>query len=260
LNYIKAIESHLYQFYEFVAFKGGLELVEKDHYSFVRNPGASWPNYVFRIDLNCLNREAFISALVEKMNDKSIPPFLITLEPENPEKFYRISEKYGLRMIYDWIGMAIEINDYRNFDHDNTGLKIHHVSSASLLKDWINIVNNALFNSKSLDTGLMKKIYQQEQMNLYLGMISKLPVATSLSFQKDDVAGLYMISTMPDYRGHGYGTVITRHTIEQRFKQEARCIILHSSRRAENIYKRIGFREYCRFGVLWLVGKEWRNG
>ncbi len=258
MDYIRAIESNLHQFYEFVSFKGRLELVEKDHYSYVRNPCAYWPNYVFRIDLNRLNQEAFISALAEKMSKKDLPPFMITLEPDDPEKFYHISEKHGLRVIYDWKGMAIEIDDYQDFDHDNTGLNIHNVSSDSLLKDWINVVNNALFNSKSLDAGLMKKIYKQEQINLYLGMVSGSPVATSLSFQKDDVAGLYMISTMPDYRGYGYGTVITRYTIEKCFKQGARYIILHSSRMAEKIYRKIGFMEYCKFGVLWLVGKGYR--
>lgn len=258
MDYIQAIESNLHQFYEFIALKGGLELIEKEHYSYVRNHNASWPNYVFRINLDWLQQEGFISSLTEKMRKKTLPPFLVTLEPDNPEKFYRIVEKHGMRQIFSWTGMAIEGAHYQEADHDGGGLKVFNVSSYNLLADWINVVNNSLFNSKMLDAGLMKNLYQIKQMNLYLGMVSGSPVATSLSFQKNNVAGLYMIATMPDFRGYGYGTIITRHAIEQCFKQDARYIVLHSSPMAENIYRKIGFREYCKFGVLWMVGKEYR--
>lgn len=258
MDFIKAIESNLHQFYEFIAIKGGLELSREDHYSVVRNNQYSWPNWVFRPDRELLPEEDFIQPLTDKIKTGEIPSFLVTLEPDNPAKFYLLMEQYGMRQIYTWKGMAIEKDNYHDFDHHGHDFIIVEVSTDELLAEWINVVNTALFNSKSLDFGLMKCLYQQEQINLYLGIVSGSPVATSLSFQNDDIAGLYMIATMPEYRGKGYGTIITCHTIEHCFRQDARYIILHSSPLAENIYRKIGFREYCKFGILWMVGKEYR--
>jgi GNAT superfamily N-acetyltransferase len=257
LDYITAIESNLYQFYEFIACKGGLELIHENHYSWIRNRYFSWPNWVFRPDRTKLLDEEFLIYLTGKIRTGEIPSFLVTMEPDDPAGFYLMAEKHGLRQIAEWKGMAMDQGNYHYAGQNNCPINICEVSTEALLTEWIGVVNSGLFNSKSLDIGLMRFLYLQEQMKLYLGTDSGLPVASALSFRKDHVTGLYMVAVRPDHRNRGYGTAITRYAAEHCFRHDAGHIILHSSRMAENIYKNIGFKDYCKFGILWMVGKEY---
>lgn len=61
------------------------------------------------------------------------------------------------------------------------------------------------------------------------------------------IAGIYNVATKPDYRGKGIGTAVTLAPLMAAKKKGYEIAWLESSEMAEKLYKRIGFREYCRF-------------
>jgi ribosomal protein S18 acetylase RimI-like enzyme len=258
MDFISAIESNLYQFYEFTAQKGDLELVKGHDFSWVRNKKSAWPNWIFRLNPEQLMQEKFIGSLANRIQKKEIPPYLITLEPEDTKEFYKRAEKYGLRQIMRWTGMAIMKDQYLAAPSGHLYPDIIRVRDKESLKDWLHVVNSALYSSNSLATSLLERLYLKDPFKLYLGYENGDPVSTSLSFQKSSVAGLYMIATMENHREKGYGTALTRYAMDRCFQNSSECIILHASDMGEKVYRKIGFREYCKFGILWMVGKDYR--
>ena len=258
MDFISAIESNLYHFYEFTATNGGLELVNERDFSWVRNKSATWPNWIFRLNPELLMQEKFLENLAVRIKNQEIPPYLITLEPENAKEFYTRAEKYGLRQIMRWTGMAIMKDEYFTAASGHVPPDIIQVRDEKSLKDWLHVVNSALYSSNSLVVTLLEKLYLKDPFKLYLGCENGDPVSISLSFEKSHVAGLYMIATMENHRGKGYGTELTRYAMDRCFQNKCECIILHASSMGEKIYRRIGFKEYCKFGILWMVGRDYR--
>jgi ribosomal protein S18 acetylase RimI-like enzyme len=258
MDLISAIESNLYQFYDFVASRGNLELVNERDFSWVRNKSSAWPNWIFRVNPGLLMEEKFIESLTSRIKRQEIPPYLIIPEPENSRDFYNLAEKFGLRQIMRWTGMALMKDEYSADPSYHKCGKIIRVRDETSLKDWLQVVNSALYSSNSLVNALLEKLYLRDPFKLYLGYADGEPVSTSMSFQKDAIAGLYMISTMENHRNKGYGAELTRYAMETCFQQEAEIIILHASVMGEKVYRKIGFKEYCKFGILWMVGKNYR--
>lgn len=258
MDIVSAIESNLHYFYEFAATSAGLELVKEKDYSWVRNRNSAWPNWIFRLNREMLGQEEFIKSLADRIKNKEIPPFLVTLEPDNPERFYALAAKYGLKQINRWTGMAIAKDDYKPLPERDAGNNIFEVCNAEIINDWINVVNNSLFNSTTLEKEIVEKLYQRGPLKLYLGYENNLPVSTSMSFENSSIAGLYMIATMENHRGKGWGTSMTRYAMEKCFQNNIRLIILHASAMGEPVYRKMGFKEYCKFGILWMVGRSYR--
>jgi ribosomal protein S18 acetylase RimI-like enzyme len=258
MDIVSAIESNLHQFYEYAATRGDLELVKERDFSWVRNRRSAWPNWIFRLNRDLLTQEEFIKSLADRIKDKEIPPFLVTLEPDNTERFYSLALKYGLKQINRWTGMAISRDDYKPFPDSHLHNEIIEVRNTDNLNDWIQVVNASLFNSTTLETEIVEKLFNIGPLRLYLGYEKKCPVATSMSFEYGSVAGLYMVATMESHRGKGMGTLLTSYAMDRCFQNKSELIILHASAMGESIYRKIGFKEYCKFGILWMVGRSYR--
>jgi len=81
----------------------------------------------------------------------------------------------------------------------------------------------------------------------FVGYIDGDPVTISALILDDNVAGLYFVVTRTEQRGKGFGTLITLAALEEARKRGYNQAILQSSKMGYNIYKRIGFEEYCKF-------------
>jgi ribosomal protein S18 acetylase RimI-like enzyme len=258
MDIVSAIELNLHQFYEYAATRGDLELVKESDFSWVRNRRSAWPNWIFRLNRDLLTQEKFIKSLADRIKSREIPPFLVTLEPDNPEIFYSLIQKYGLKQINRWTGMAISRDEYFQASDYNINPEITEVRNADDLNSWIKVVNASLFNSTTLEKEIVEKLYREGPLKLYLRYENNWPVSTSMSFQDGSVAGLYMIATMESFRGKGIGTLLTRFAMDRCFQNKTELIILHASAMGESIYRKIGFKEYCKFGILWMVGRSYR--
>ena len=81
------------------------------------------------------------------------------------------------------------------------------------------------------------------------------PVASSLVFYEEGVAGIYNVTTLEEARGKGIGTAITLAPLHEAKKLGYEIAILHSSEMALNMYKQMGFKEYCT--IEWFI---WQPG
>ena len=90
---------------------------------------------------------------------------------------------------------------------------------------------------------------QHPARRLYLGSLEREPVATALLFLGAGVAGgLYGVGTIPEARRQGIGRAMTVVPLLEARAMGYRIGVLHTSPMGEGIYRRLGFREYCKLG------------
>ena len=82
----------------------------------------------------------------------------------------------------------------------------------------------------------------------YLGFVDEEPVATSTVIFGAGVAGIYNVGTQAAVRGHGIGTALTLAPLLEARELGFRVAITHASEMAVDMYRHLGFREYCSIG------------
>ncbi len=76
----------------------------------------------------------------------------------------------------------------------------------------------------------------------YLGYSGGEPVATSLRVTTGRIAGIYFVSTLPDFRSRGFGTAMTWRAAVDGTKEGCRMSYLQSSPMGRPVYERMGYR------------------
>jgi|GEM_PF-262707 len=87
---------------------------------------------------------------------------------------------------------------------------------------------------------------------LFLAYLNDIPVTTSLFFTHKNTAGIYYVSTIPQYRGKGCGLALTKATIREAQSLGISNIILQATSEGIGVYKKAGFRELAKADIYSL--------
>jgi GNAT superfamily N-acetyltransferase len=101
---------------------------------------------------------------------------------------------------------------------------------------------------------LVDKLYAPSMLDrpdvrAYLGHVSGQPVATSMSVRTGSTLGVYSVATIPDARGHGYGTALTWELLRDA-EPGWDVAVLQASEMGRPIYERMGFQLVREFREL----------
>lgn len=84
-----------------------------------------------------------------------------------------------------------------------------------------------------------------------LAWLDDTPVAAAQAILSHGIAGIYWVGTAPEARKRGLAEACTRRVGNVAFEHGARCVVLQASQQGEPIYRRMGYREICRYA--WWV-------
>jgi GNAT superfamily N-acetyltransferase len=82
------------------------------------------------------------------------------------------------------------------------------------------------------------------RLQIWRGRVDGATVAVSMGFADAGVLGIYGVAALPEARRRGYGSALTRHTIEA---GPALPAVLQPSTMAERLYARLGFQRFTSF-------------
>ncbi len=248
MNVEKEIQNNLFAFYKLVASEASLNFFYGEDYKWVNS--IPWPNFVF--DENPVKAKNIIKEVADKEN-KEIPSFWITKNTHDNLKFQELLSDSNFLKVMTWTGMAI---DLLTNSFIKPKLNVIQVKTKRQLKEWFNIVNLSFFNKKSSEEEIFINIFNSKKVVLYIGYHNSVAVATSLMFSNNESAGLYMIATLPEYRNKGFGREITKIALLDAKKLGHRIAVLQATKDAFEMYKKIGFKEYCNFDIYWNPEKD----
>lgn len=85
----------------------------------------------------------------------------------------------------------------------------------------------------------------------YFGLLNGEPVATAMRFASHRIAGVFNVSTLPDFRGRGIGEAITWRAALDGTLEGCIASALQASDMGEPVYRRMGYRAIDSYTV-WL--------
>lgn len=246
----ESIINNIYEYYRIIGNTEYVDYIKTDYYESVKGQDAFWPKMVFNIS-DVGDNEIF-REIKRDIIQKKIPPFIL-LSDYNTQIDHSFIDQIGFKPIMVWEGMHLDINDIF-FDKNESSLICDKAVEDSDVQNFSDVLNCALLNKSKASFEIFNEINKSESINIFTGKENTKVVSSSLSFISDNTAGLYMIATLSDYRGKGYGTQITNKAINHAREQNATNIILHATKLGKKIYSKIGFKTYCNFYIYWLMG------
>lgn len=150
--------------------------------------------------------------------------------------------------------MAAELTTQSSRPSGNTAITIHTVTSPSDLAVW----EDVSFGGFEFPTETRKQytrftgsfnLAANSPQKFFMAFYEGKPVGTSLLFLHKNMAGLYFITTLADFRKKGIGLNLTLATLHFAASAGARYATLQSSPDGFRIYQQAGFREICRVDV-----------
>lgn len=195
--------------------------------------------------------EETIKEIISFFEKKKLPFSWLTGPSSKPDNLNELLLKNGLTLALEAPGMACNLNKLSGKNEMITSLEIKKVENAETLKLWNDVVNTG-FGIPKEGFDLFYKMVSLVFLNdnpsasAFLAYYNGKPIATSAVIYRFGVAGIYCIVTLKEERGKGIGSQITLAPLYEAKTLGYEIAILHSTEMGINIYKRIGFKEYCK--------------
>ena len=227
---------------------------------------ADIPYFLFNVTLQPGNASAkpdsVIDAAIRRARSRKVPMGW-WVGPSNPfpDIGQRLEAK-GLFHTATLTGMAVDLQTLDETAATPSRFTISEVKDADTLATWCQIMTEVsefpdFARSAWLEMYQGIGIIDDPRWRLYLGSHNGTAVSTSALFLGAGVAGIHSVTTLPQFRGRGFGHIMTHSPLLDARSQGYRVGVLFSSEMAVSIYRRLGFQEYGRGEIyLWQMPEE----
>ena len=178
-------------------------------------------------------------------------PFLWVIGPSStPKKMGELLIKNGF-ILEKLQGMAYNLKILSTEREIVNKVEIIKIENMETLKVWNDIILMGFGFPKEVRSDFFYKAFSGILLNdkasasAFLAYHDGNPVACSLVLYKAGVAGIHMVTTLEEACGKGIGTAITLAPLNEAKKLGYETAILHSTEMGINMYKQMGFKEYC---------------
>ena len=201
-----------------------------------------------------LERPESLEGLVEKITQILVNeqvPWRLATTIESSEYMKPIID--GLRLVHsgNLPGMILEpIQDLPRVPPKD--LEIKEISEKDEISTFLNTGASGFGEPPGSMDLFMRPIYNLSRTKLYkgrcyLGYSNGKPVATSLRFASGNVAGIYFVSVLPDFRRRGFGEAMTWRAVMDGHRDGCTIAYLQSSNMGLPVYRRMGFRKFIEY-------------
>lgn len=215
-------------------------------------------NSIMRANLEPDDVDEAIAAAISRGRSGNVPLLWWTGPATRPADLGVFLEAHGFIRQEDAPGMALDLRTLREDVPVPAGLTLEKVSNAQSLQHYRHPFAVG-FGMPDFAVDALMDLFERisfgEQLPLhhYIGLLNGKPVAAGSVFLAAGVAGVYNIVTVPEARRQGIGALITLALLREALMAGYRVGILHTSQMGLNVYRQLGFQEYCTIGqYLWL--------
>ena len=133
-------------------------------------------------------------------------------------------------------------------------LEIHRVRELSERLSWERTaaLGFQMPDPKLFDQLATPQSLETEGLTYYLGTCAGKPVATAILFISENIAGIYGVSTIPEFRGRGFGAAMTASAVLDGFQSGCDLSSLQAGPMGFPVYLKMGFRHILDY-LVWRV-------
>jgi len=205
-----------------------------------------------RLELDTI--DAAIEAVLRRYKARNVPMLWWTGPTTRPKNLGSYLESHGLvNEEGDSPGMAVDLQALNQSLDRPPGLEVEQVNDVESLQKW----NEALTAAFPLPEFVTRPMFdfcstlgfgKTSPMRNYYGRLNGEIIATSSLFLGAGVAGIYNVATLPKARRQGIGMVMTLEPLCEARALGYRVGTLSSSQLGVGVYRKLGFKEYCKIG------------
>lgn len=248
---VRAIKANLFEWYQYLGSSPGAEWHD--------SPGLTWlltgipssfANGVLRTQLEPDNVDGIIEQTLAHFKSRDVTRFSWWVElGTQPTDLGKHLIAHGFAYTDGGPGMAVDLLELNEDLTTPSGLTIERVGDPGTLKKW---AYASLIGFEILETyvdtwfDVFAGLGFDLPLHNYVGILEGQPVAASELFLAAGVAGIYVVAAVPEARRQGIGAAMTLAPLREARAMGYRIGILHSSPMGLRMYRRLGFREYCK--------------
>ncbi|KYK31686.1 MAG: hypothetical protein AYK19_16585 [Theionarchaea archaeon DG-70-1] len=244
---VQCIEGNFHDLYIFLGQQSNRTLsVDSPIWWLITKPSL-WPNTLFNAQFEPSTVEERIDQIIAEIEADRVPSVWAVGPGSTPDDLGNRLERKGFTKKGTQIGMAanlVALSADSTLPEDSS---VQIVTDQDTLSKWTATVEKGMFGQNIFDPSFLEALLGKPTVTFYLGTCSGNPVATSFLFLSSGVAGIYLVSTLPEYRRRGIGTAMTVKPLLDARAMGHRIGILQANPAAESMYARIGFNRYCTF-------------
>jgi ribosomal protein S18 acetylase RimI-like enzyme len=168
---------------------------------------------------------------------------------DHPMHLGQVLQDLGLERAETELAMVADLTEPQSPAPAAINLTIRRVQTSRELRTFaeINAANWSPPDSNVLrfyDLAQSVMLARACPMRLYVGYVGEVGVATAELTDGGNVAGLYNIATLEDFRRRGIGTALTHHLLSEARAHGRRAAVLQAAADGVGIYERLGFRKF----------------
>lgn len=156
----------------------------------------------------------------------------------------------GMRFSWSGPALAAALDDLRAPEKRAEGLACERVEGQVALAEWIDLW---LGSAPPEAQQRLKWVYTVSdygkalELCLYLGRVDGRAVATACVYYGCRAAAVKHVTTMPAFQRRGIASMLTLFALDDAREHGCRYAALTSSPEGYPVYRRLGFKEVCRF-------------
>lgn len=191
---------------------------------------------------------ADVSAAVAWMVERDVP-FWVTVSESVVEAIDGHLDDLGLVKIAEQPGMAMASLD--GIPPRNSIAELVEVTDPDELDDFVPVAASAFETPLAIAEQVYQAALGADEGRLFLGRVDGHPAACGLLIQSGDVAGVYTIGVVEEFRRKGIGEAMTWELLRNGREDGCQVGVLQSSEMAYPLYVKMGFETvvtYHHFG------------
>jgi RimJ/RimL family protein N-acetyltransferase len=200
-------------------------------------------NFIVDAQLKTERIKERIHTLLNVYRAKDIPFVWWLFDTDQPKNLMKFLLDEGLQHQLDMPGMALNLDEY---NLQKTQLHFEWVKTLDQHKlfDFLHCkANNTSENRfRHMTRFIPPTIFYNETVKMCIGYFDRNPVVTGILFLDANVAGIYQILTLPEFRKRGFATQMMHFLLKTAKEAGYHFATLQTSKQGLSIYKKGGFR------------------
>lgn len=210
-------------------------------------------NSIMRARLEPGRVDSAVRTVIEQGRRRKVPLLWWTGPATMPADLGRTLEGHGFTHEGDVSGMAADLQSVPETMPGPPGLVVSAVRDRNALDLWCRTATLGFEMPDFVRDAWLKwftgiGMEGRGPLFHFLGLWKGEPVAASSVFLAGGAAGLYNVTVLPEARQKGIGAAMTVAPLLKARSLGYSLGILHSTPMGMPLYKKLGFKEYCRIG------------